>query len=323
MVLVYILVILIFSLLLIKSADMIIIAVRRIAREAHTAVFAVSAIVLALGTSLPELFVGITSALEGSSNLAFGVVLGSNIANIALIGAASAFITGKVHIQKEDIRKDIWAALFAGLAPLFLALDLSVSRVDGLILLMLYFAYTLGVFRRRFEEIEKQQTQESFVYRFMREFKNIESIKSREFARLFFGLAILIFSADMIVKFSVQLAKIANIPLFLIGLFPLAVGTSLPELVFSLRSLENHQPSMFLGNLLGSVIANSTFIIGVTTLISPLNIVAFNEYLIGIIAFTLIFVLFRVFTVSKKRLDRWEAGVLLLLYFIFVLIEFT
>src|SRR3989344_742188 len=316
-----ILLIVILSLILIKSAEMVIVAVRRIARSITVGVFGVSAVILALGTSLPELFVGITSALEGSPNLAFGVILGSNIANTALVGGFAALFVGKVLVHGEYLKRDVAIALLAGISPMFLALDKSISRVDGLILLMVYFAYTTGFFKRRFEEVGKKQAEEKFVYRFVREFKTIESIKAKEFGRLFLGLALLLFSADMLVRFSSQLASLANIPVFLIGLFVLAIGTSLPEFAFSIRSLEDHEPSMFFGNILGSTIANSTLIIGLTTLISPLEITGFNEYVTGVVAFFVIFLTFWFFIKSKHRLDRWEAGVLLILYFIFVVVE--
>ena len=79
---------------------------------------------------------------------------------------------------------------------------------------------------------------------------------------------------------------------------------------------------MFFGNLLGSTIANSTLIVGVTALIQPLNIIAFNEYLTAVAAFIAIFVSFWLFIRSKHRLDRWEAAILLILYFTFVVVEF-
>jgi len=312
--------ILLLSLVLIKAADMVIVAIRRIAREVHAGIFTVAAIILALGTSLPELFVGITSALEGTPSLAFGVILGSNIANIALIGGVSALFIGKVHV-KDYLNKDVWVSLFAAIAPLFLALDKSISSVDGLILVMIYFAYATGFFKRRYEEIGKARAEESFVYRFMREFKYVESVRKKEFIKLFLGLAVLLFSADTIVKLSSQLATLANIPVFLIGLFVLAIGTSLPEFVFSIRSLEDHEPRMFFGNLLGSTITNSTLIIGVTTLISPLRIEDFSEYIVAVLAFFAVFFLFWFFIKSKHRLDRWEAAVLVLLYATFVAIE--
>jgi cation:H+ antiporter len=103
----------------------------------------------------------------------------------------------------------------------------------------------------------------------------------------------------------------------------LAVGTSLPELAFSLRSVTDHEPSMFFGNLLGSTIANSTLIIGIASFISPIEVVAVNQYFKAVIAFIVVFIVFWLFIRSKHRLERWEGGLLLLLYFLFLVVEFV
>jgi len=151
MVIALIFLIIIFSLVLIKSADQVVVAIRRIAKETHAGIFAVSSIILAVSTSFPELFVGVTSALEGESDLALGVVLGSNIANIALIGAAAAFIVGHVNINKDYIREDLFFAFLAGILPFgLLVLDRNLTRIDGLILVSTYLAYATGFFKHRY-----------------------------------------------------------------------------------------------------------------------------------------------------------------------------
>ena len=314
--------IIVFSFFLIKSADMVIIAIRRLSKNTQTGVFAISALILALGTSFPELFVGITSSLEKHPNLSLGVVLGSNIANIALVGGVAAFFTGRVRVYGEYLRRDVWVAFLAGILPLFLVLDKSLSRVDGLVLLAVYFAYATGFFRKRYEQIGREQEEESFFYRFLRKFNHIDSARTKEFGRVFVGIALLLFSADMIVKLSTTLAIQANIALFLVGLVVLAIGTSLPELAFSLRSLEDHEPSMFFGNLLGSIIANSTLVIGVASILNPIKIVAIHEYFIAVMAFSIVFLGFWFFIKTQHRLDRWEAFVLIVLYTTFLLVEF-
>lgn len=315
--------IIVFSLVLIKSADLVIVAIRRISKESQAGIFTVSAVILALGTSFPELFVGITSAIAGTPNLLLGVVLGSNIANLALVTGISGLLVGKIKIRGDYLKRDVWVAFLAGILPLFLILDKSLSRVDGLILLATYFAYSTGFFRRRYVEIGKEQAEESFVYRFLRKFNNVDGHHTKEFGRLFVGVALLLFSSDMIVRFSTRLASQANIPIFLVGLVVLAIGTSLPELAFSLRSLGDHEPSMFFGNLLGSTIANSTLVLGVVSIIAPIEIVAFNEYVLAAIAFLVVFASFWAFIRSKHRLDRWEAGLLLLFYFSLLVLEFA
>lgn len=316
-----IILLILFSFLLIKSADITIIALRRISRRTKTGVFALSAIILALGTSLPELFVGITSALEKSPSLSLGVVIGSNISNITLVAGFAALIVGKVYVHGDFLKRDVWIALIAGLLPIFLVFDGQLSRVDGLILLAAYGAYATSFFRERFEEIAQEHKKESFVYRFVRSFNHVDSAVTKNFGRLFIGFALLLFSADIIVRIAKQLAVVANIPLFVVGLVILAIGTSLPELAFSFRSLEDNQPSMFFGNLLGSTIANSTLVVGITSIINPINVASVNEYLVAAATFVLVSIVFWYLIRSKFRLDRWEAGLLILFYLTFVVIE--
>lgn len=315
--------IIIFSLLLVKSADLVIVAIRRLSRDTSRKSFIISALILAVGTSFPELSVSITSALEKASNLTLGVIIGSNIANIALIGGITALIAGKISVRGDYLKRDVWIALVAGVLPLLLVIDRVLSRVDGLILLAVYFAYATSFFRQRFIQIGQEQREESFIYRFLRKFNHISAEKKRELGKLFVGIALLLFSADTIVKLSLALAHAANIPIFLIGLIILAVGTSLPEFAFSLRSIEEHEPSMFFGNLLGSTIANSTLIIGVAAVIYPIEVIVVSQYTKAVFAFILVFLSFWLFIRTKHRLDRWEASILILLYVIFIIAEFA
>ncbi len=215
------------------------------------------------------------------------------------------------------------SALVAGALPIALLLDKSLSRVDGLILLAVYAAYASHFFRHRFEQIAEEQKQESFVWRFSRRFSNVAQAGKKEIGKLFVGIALMLFSADVIVKLASYLAESFNIPTFLIGLTVIAIGTSLPEFAFSFRSLEEHEPSMFFGNLLGSTIANSTLVLGIVAVIHPIEVFAVNEYYVAVAAFFVIFISFWRFISSKNRLDRWEGGVLLLLYLIFLIVEFV
>jgi len=317
-----IIVIVFFSLVLIKAADLVILSLKKISARTHTGVFALSAIILALGTSLPELFVGLTSSLEGVSNLTLGVVIGSNIANIALVAGVAALFTGKVHVQGGFLKRDVGIALVAGIAPVTLVLDGSLSQVDGLVLLAVYGIYASSLFKTRFGEIARKEPEKDYFYRIFRRLSHLDGKETRDYARLFFGIALLLISADLIVKSANSLAIQAHIPVFVVGLLILALGTSLPELAFSFRSLEEHAPSMFFGNLLGSTIVNSTLVIGLTAVIRPIEIVAVYQYFVAAAAFSIVFLTFWFFIRSKHRLDRWEATILILLYVIFVIIEF-
>lgn len=319
-----ILLLFIFVLILIKSADIIVVSLRRLSMETHTKVFVLSAILLAVATSLPELFVGITSALEEAPHLSLGNVLGANIANISLVAGLSGLIVGRVNVNGEYVRKEVAVALVAGTIPLILVFDGTLSRVDGLILLAVYGAYATSFFKERFLQIAQQHRKEGYIHRFLRNFTHpqINIHKARELGKLFIGVALLIFSADVIVKIAKEIAVISNFPIFLVGLVLISVGTTLPELAFSIRSLEDKEPTMFFGNLLGSIIANSTLVLGVAATIYPIEVIAIREIIIAATAFLVIFSLFWFFVRSKLRLERWEAGVLLILYIIFVAVEF-
>lgn len=318
-----ILLILVLVFVLIKAADHLIFSLRHLARLTRTGIFILSAVIVALGTSMPELFVGITSAIEGVTNLSLGVVIGSNITNIALVGGLTAFIIGKVNIRGELLKKEILISSLAGILPIILILDSKLSRLDGLILVLAYAAYLAGFFKDKLDQMRQTHGQETFFHRFLRQINHINLSMTKELARLFLSLAVILFSADWIVKLTKVLALKANFPIFIIGLVFLALGTSLPELVFSLRSLEDKEPSMFLGNLLGSTIVNSTLVIGISALISPSTIGKIGVYLIPAFFFVLIFGCFWFFVKSKSRLDRWEAGVLIALYLLFIVVEFA
>jgi len=314
----------VFVFVLIKSADLVVVSLRRLSVETHTKVFVLSAILLAIATSLPELFVGVTSALEEAPHLALGNVLGANIANISLVAGLAALIVGHINIHGEFIRKEVGLALIAGIIPLILVFDGTLSRVDGLILLALYGGYATSFFKERFLQIAQHHRKEGYLHRFLRNFTHpqIGGHKARELGRLFVGIALLIFSADIIVRIAKEIAVISNVPIFLVGLILISIGTTLPELVFSVRSLEDNEPTMFFGNLLGSIIANSTLILGVTATIYPIEISSFNDILLAAIVFVTVFLTFWFFIKSKLRLERWEAVILLALYLGFVVAEF-
>ena len=311
--------IIIFSVVLIKSADLTVISIKKIA--GGTGLIALSAIVIAIGTSFPELFVGITSAIEGEPGLSLGVTLGSNIANIALIGAGAALIAGGVSISEAIIKRLIWVSFACGVLPYILLIDGNLSRIDGFVMVLVYFSYILNFFKGYHHQALGERTNNVSLTKIVRRVEHFAEDKWKSLARIFIGVSLMLFSADTIVKLSNLLADKMGIPIFIIGLFVLAVGTSLPEFAFSLESLKDKEPQMFIGNLMGSVVANATLIIGLSVIISPINSLNSSKYIFPGIVFISVLLLFYLFIRTKRRLVRWEAGVLLIIYFLFVLIE--
>ncbi len=324
MILVYLVLVLLFSFLLIKATDILMINLKALSRKTRIGQFAITAFLLALGTSLPELFVGITSALEGEPSLSLGNVIGSNIADVSLVIGGAALVGGAVSVRGIFLKRDVFYAFLAGAAPMVLLFDRNLSRIDGLILLALYGFYNFWIFTERYRAKKTgllKEEEENFVRRLIRKL-NHKGTK-RELAWIFLGIALLLFSADVLVRVAKGLAIALNIPVLLIGLLLVAVGTSLPELAFSLKAIQEKESEMVFGDLLGSIVANGTLIIGITSLIAPIKIRAFDEYLVATMAFVLSFGLFYFFIRTKKKLERWEGALLIGFYLAFVLSEFV
>ncbi|MCJ7804677.1 hypothetical protein MUP35_03030 [Patescibacteria group bacterium] len=308
------------SFILIKATDILIVNFIALSRRTRLRRFALTGLILGLATSLPELFVGLSSAIEGKSILSLGNIIGANIANLSLVVGGAALLGGAVVVHGDFLKRDIFYAFLAAASPMLLLSDRVLSRVDGLILLALYVFYQIFVFTERPGRLEEKG--ERKPQRLLRKFSYPSKTKQKEVGLIFLGIALLLFAADALVKIAVNLAEAFNLPLLLIGLLIVAVGTTLPELVFEIEALRNRQSSMFLGNLLGSIVANGTLIIGLVALISPFRIQNLESYLLSMMAFLLIFAIFYLFIRTKHRLERWEGGLLLLIYLIFVFIEF-
>ncbi|MGB9706759.1 MAG: calcium/sodium antiporter [Microgenomates group bacterium] len=308
-----------FSFLLVKGTDIVLVNLKSLGSKSRAGAFAISGLIAALGTSIPELFVSFIAALEGKSNLALGTVVGSNIANLSIIIGGAALFGGSIAVRGDFLKTDVFWAFLIGAAPMLLLFDKNLSRLDGVILLGLYIFYQLAVFQERYRRVGEEES-EGFIQRLIRKLNHRTS--RRELGWIALGFALLLFSAEMLVRVASRLAVTLKIPVLLVGLILVAVGTSLPELAFSIGAIKKHQPEVVFGNLFGSVVANATLILGLAVLISPLQIQAFAQYLLATMAFVVVFGAFYFFTRTKRRLERWEGAFLVGFYLAFVLSEF-
>lgn len=309
----------IFCFLLIKATDITIGALNRLSRSLKIGSFALTAFLLALATSFPELFVSLASAFEGKPNLALGVVIGSNIANLSLVIGGTALVGGTIPVVGEFLKKDLFHTFLSGAIPLILLLDKQLSAVDGIILILIYLAYNYTILRRR---PNLAQIQEGGIVRKILHHLGQKQTE-KQLAWLFIGMALIFFSADMVVKMASSVAAELMLPTLLIGLVVVAVGATLPELTFGIKAVRQHKIAMIFGNLLGSVVANSTLILGLTVLIKPIQLDGgLRSYLVATVSFLIIFNLFWLFVRTKRKLERWEGLILLAVYLAFIVIEF-
>lgn len=316
-----VLLLILFSFGLIKSTELIVAAIKKMVRRSRLGSFGITAFILALATSLPELVVGVTASIEGLPQVVLGNVLGSNIADISLVIGGAAIAAGRLRITGQTLRRDIYLVFGAGVLPLLLIADLVLSRADGVVLLIVYLIFVSTVLKKHTREMGEQALDESPMRRLL------VAITRRggrgDLVRFVIGVLGLLLSSHMIVQLSKSVALGLGLPVLLVGLFLVAIGTSLPELVFEMKAVVTGQTGMALGDLLGSVVANATLVLGTAAVISPirLNGEGLLPYAMAIGAFVVFYGIFVMMSRSKSRLERWEGVVMLLLYFGFVVIE--
>lgn len=269
----------------------------------------ISFILMAFATSIPELFVGVSAALKNQPIISLGNVLGSNIVNLSLILGISVLLVRKIKIESKTIRNDFLYSAVIGLLPFALIVDGVLSKIDGAILLVVFAVYLYFLFRRR--RLFHGSTEENHF---------LKGCSLNLFIFLV-SVATLIISANYVVTYGTKVALDLQIPVILVSLFLIALGTSLPELVFSVMTVAEKR-EMTLGNLLGSTIMNASLVLGITALITPIVILNFSFLIKGIVALGLIFLVLLFAVNTKKELGRMTAILLLVIYLGFIVFEF-
>ncbi len=314
---IYVLIFVVSCIVLVKAGSLVVKSLIRIAKYLHMTEFVVSFVLMAFATTIPELFVGVSSALHGNPHLSFGNVIGSNIINLTLALGIAALVGKGISCEGAIIQRRATYTLVIVLLPLLLMLDGSISRVDGVILILGLVLYIQRVFYHK--------------ERFTKIFASVLNGKQKDWQKyrlflkdlllFFLGLAFLLLSAEGIVRSASYIAQAMNLPLVIIGLLLVALGTNLPEITFGIKAIAMGHKDMVLGNLMGAVIANSTMVLGITVIIHPLEIVDFSPYLVSCIFVTIVLFFFALFSRTGQRISRKEGLFLILIYIAFVSLE--
>ncbi len=276
--------------------------------------------VVAFGTSAPELTINIFSALDGSTDLAVGNVLGSNIANILLILGVSAIIY-PLTVKRSTKWKEIPFALLAIIAFAVLANDAFidksdknlVTRIDGIVLLLfmvVFLVYTFNVaMRQKNEEPEEHHLKQMKL--------------SKALLFIVIGLVGLFFGGKYMVLGAVNIAEKLGMSQRVIGLTIVAVGTSLPELAASLVAAFKKKTDIAIGNVVGSNIFNIFFILGITSIIKPLPFdIALNiDTMMTILASILLFI--TTMTIGINKITRTEGVIFVMIYIAYIAYSIT
>lgn len=308
---VWIILIVLGFILLIKGADFLVEGASNIAKKFHIPEIIIGLTIVSIGTSMPELFVSITSAIEGYPDMAIGNIVGSNIANLLLILGMSSIIRS-IKFKRETRLIEIPMCL--GISLLFVLLcnlGHDITRFDAgilIVLFVLFILYTI-IMAKKGEEFDKEDDDEKVVDKTKAGKSTIKDI-----VFLILGAVLLKFGGDLTVNNAVEVAKHFGLSEKLISVTILAIGTSLPELVTSVSAAFKGKSDIAIGNILGSNIFNMLLIIGVSAMIKPIAYnVSYNLDMIFLIGGTLVLSLFPIIP-PKNKMSRGNGLVYVIIY---------
>ena len=280
-----------------KSADWLTNGAVGLATKLGISQIVIGLTIVAIGTSMPEFFVSIVSAIKGTPDLAVGNIVGSNIFNVLLIVGVAATVA-PIAIQRATVRRDIPIAIVASIMLTFMMLDDNISRIDALILFAAFIAFIWITLRNSKNDANEKDAWTEKV---------IPTWKSVLF--IIFGLVGLVLGSHIFVDNASSLPHGWGISDAVIGLTIVAGGTSLPELATSAVAARKGDSGIAIGNVLGSNVFNILMILGLTGIISPMHIQ--NITCIDMAVMVISMVLFWLFSFTKLRVERWEGCVLI------------
>ncbi|MHB1453429.1 MAG: calcium/sodium antiporter [Saccharofermentanales bacterium] len=305
--------------LLIKGADWMVQSASRLARSFGVSTMVIGLTVVALGTSMPEAAIGIMSAINHANQLTLGDVIGSSVANIALIIGFSAILR-PLEIQPRTMSRDIpLSILIQVVFSVFLLTGKGIGRLESSILLAGFISFIIYLARSsRPSRILLLDSQNDYGP----EEKPAAVKRWRAFLITLIGMAGVIGGSKLVVDSSIKIATSFGLSEAMIGVTIVALGTSLPELVVSIVSASRKEHELMVGNIIGSNIFNILFVIGISATINPIAYV--SRTWVNLLLMMITSVLFLIMAHRNKRISRPEGILLLCFYlFFFILAIFT
>lgn len=261
--------------------------------------------VVAMGTSMPEFFVSLMSAIKGTSDIAVGNIIGSNLFNTLMIVGISSLVA-PMAISKSTVRKDIPFAIIASIALLAFSIDGEVSRFDSILLFAGFIFFIVYTVRMGLKGGDP----------------NMENVKIEDMSPwkaaglMLLGLVCLVGGSHLFVDGSTSVARALGVSDAVIGLTIVAMGTSLPELATSVVAARKGRSAIAIGNVIGSNVFNILMILGVTGIVLPMDIQGITT--LDLAAMLGSVVLLWLFCFTKYTVARWEGAVLTALYVAYV-----
>lgn len=278
----------------------------RLAESFRLSKYTVGFIIVAVISILPETFIAINAAISGVPSFGLGMLFGSNIADLTLIFAILVFYAGRsLKVESKILRNHIIYP-FILLFPLILGLDGYFTRIEGVILILAGAIFYYIALRDGTDGTMPEVPSNG---------------RYKAIGMLIVSMAVLLIGAHFIVTSATAVANNLGVSPILIGMLVVGLGTTMPELFFSLRSIKNRDDSLAIGDLLGTVLADATIVVGILALVNPFAFPQKIVYITGVFMVLASFILFR-FMRSGRSLTRREAWMLFAFWVVFVVVEF-
>jgi cation:H+ antiporter len=312
MVYLYIVIFAISFIVLTRSSHLLVRALTALSRFLNLSEYITAFIFMSFFTSIPELFIGISSALGGIPEFSLGDILGANVVNISLILGIVALLGNGLAVEGRVAKKNF--LLVSGLAflPLLLATDGIISRGDGVVLIIAFLFY---LFRISGEKEYFSKT----INHLKKGGVTINALKI--LWRAFLAVGLLLLASFAIVYTGGKLAKEVGLSIFGFAVIFASLGTAIPELAFSIEAKILKHGTMAVGNAVGTMAFNAAMIVGLVSLIYPIRIAA-GASLIIVAAFLFVSILaFNIFVYSRSFVSRKEGALLVIIYLLFLAIQ--
>jgi cation:H+ antiporter len=301
--------------ILIKGADFLVNGASSAAKKYGISNLAIGLTVVAFGTSMPELVVSFLSALDGNNDASFGNVIGSNNFNLLFILGIAGLIYPLV-VHRNTVKWEVPMSLLAAVVLFVLINDQELfgaeinilSRFDSIILLLFFGGFLF------------------YIYRTMKTAPETEEAPIKMYTMpmsvglVILGLAMLIGGGQLVVDNAISIAHYYGLSEKLIGLTILAAGTSLPELATSTVAAYRKNTDIAIGNVIGSNIFNIFFILGVTGVVNPIPYNSAMNFDLKVLAGATVLLMVFMFTLNTRKLDRWEAFLMLAAYIVYTIV---
>ena len=289
---------------LVKGAGIFVTGAKQVGSALGMSKFAIGVLIVGFGTSLPEFASSLAAALDGSTEIVIANVVGSNITNILLVVGMLAVVGGGVVIKRDLLKTELPVFFIATTLFIAIIFDGSVDRIEALLLLGTFFAYVWYLFVDSRKEDPAEQIEES----------NSPKLEPKSIIYIVIGIAAVLVGAHFTVDMVVKIATAFEVPLGLVSIAAIALGTSLPELFVSLRSIKDGEAELAIGNIFGSNAFNMLMVVSVPALITPL---VADEVVMGL-GIKVLMAASAIFFVTglAKQVMRWE-GLMMLMFFLF------